>query len=97
MCPSGSSRTVAVMERTSALRLLPEAHARALALDAQGLDARQLAARLDIDESSVGPLLRVARAKLAALESLDDPRPARAPDQPIRGEPAGTECFEENQ
>jgi hypothetical protein len=61
------------MEPTSALRLLPEVHARALALEAQGLDTRQLAARLGVEVSSVGPLLRVARAKLAALELLDEP------------------------
>jgi DNA-directed RNA polymerase specialized sigma24 family protein len=62
------------MEGTSALRLLPQAHARALALEARGLDARQIAARLDLDVSSVAPLLRVAKAKLAALELLDEPR-----------------------
>jgi len=69
---NGPGRIVAVMERTSALRLLPEVHARALALEAQGLDASRLAARLDVEVSSVGPLLRVARAKLAALELLDE-------------------------
>ena len=62
------------MERTSALRLLPDAHARALALEAEGLDTRQIAKRLDIDATSVGTTLRVARAKLAALELLDEPR-----------------------
>ena len=61
------------MERISALRLLPEVHARALALEAQGLDARQVAAGLCVEVSSVGPLLRVARAKLCALELLDEP------------------------
>jgi DNA-directed RNA polymerase specialized sigma24 family protein len=63
------------MEHTSALRLLPDAHARVLTLEAQGLDAVQIAARLDVDVASIGPLLRVARAKLAALELLDDPTP----------------------
>jgi hypothetical protein len=61
------------MERTSALRLLPDAHVLALALEAQGLDARQIAARLDLDMASVAPLLRVATAKFAALELLDEP------------------------
>ena len=85
------------MERTSALRLLPEAHAQALTLEAQGLDASQLAARLGVDVSSVGPLLLVARAKLASLELLDDPEPARALDGPIRREPASSAYLEEEQ
>ena len=60
------------MERAAAMRHLPEAHARALMLEGLGLDAREIAARLDLDVTSVGPLLRVARAKLAALEALEE-------------------------
>lgn len=55
------------------MRLLPVEHARALDLAEHDLDARELAERLGIDQSAVGPLLRVARSKLAALLALDEP------------------------
>jgi DNA-directed RNA polymerase specialized sigma24 family protein len=61
------------MRRSTALGLLPAAHARALDLVEQGLDTEELADRLHLDPSAVDPLLRVARAKLAALEALDEP------------------------
>ena len=59
------------MRRSVALRLLPELHARALRMEAGGSEAEELAAGLGMEPGSVGPLLRVARAKLAALEALD--------------------------
>lgn len=59
------------MDRSEALRLLPPAHARALELAAQGAAKEELAARLDIETCAVGPLLRIAHAKLAALEATD--------------------------
>jgi len=61
------------MRRSTALGLLPAAHTRILALADEGLDAGELAERLNLDASAIGPLLRVARAKLAALEALDEP------------------------
>ena len=60
------------MNRSSALRLLPTAHARVLVLADQGLKPIDLARRLRIDPSAVGPLLRVARTKLAALQALPE-------------------------
>jgi len=51
------------MNRSSALRLLPTAHARVLVLADQGLKPMDLARRLGIDPSAVGPLQRVARTK----------------------------------
>jgi DNA-directed RNA polymerase specialized sigma24 family protein len=60
------------MERSTALRLLPAAHARAIELAARGVESPELAARLGVDISAVGPLLQVARAKLAALEALEE-------------------------
>jgi hypothetical protein len=60
------------MERSTALRLLPATHARALELAARGVESPELAARLGVDMSAVGPLLQVARAKLAALEALEE-------------------------
>lgn len=85
------------MERTSSLRLLPDAHARALTLEAQGLNVSELAARLAIDPASVGPLLRVARAKLAALESLDERPNSTHPEPADRSRAGGNASFGEDQ
>ena len=60
-----------IMRRSTALRLLPPAHARILALAEQGFDTDELAGHLGLDSTAVGPLLEVARAKLAALEALE--------------------------
>lgn len=61
------------MRRSTAMRLLPVVHARILDLADQELDPIDLAGRLGIDPSAVGPLLRIARSKLAALLLLDEP------------------------
>jgi hypothetical protein len=61
------------MRRSKALRQLPPAHALVIRLADEGLDVAQLANRLHLDPSAVGPLLLVAKAKLAALEALDEP------------------------
>ena len=47
---------------------LPEAYAMALRLQAEGLDDAAIGRVLAIEEESVGPLLTLARAKLAKLE-----------------------------
>ena len=60
------------MRRSAALGLLAPAHGRALELSAAGLDPAAIAAELAVDPTAVGPLLRVAEAKLAALEAMDD-------------------------
>jgi hypothetical protein len=52
-------------------RLLSPLHAEALELAARGVEPSELARILDVDASAVGPLLRIARAKLATLERLD--------------------------
>ncbi len=44
-----------------------------LGLDALGLSEVEIAAEIDLDVVSVGPLLAVARAKLDALEALAEP------------------------
>jgi DNA-directed RNA polymerase specialized sigma24 family protein len=61
------------MRRSTALGLLPPAHARILDLVDQGVTGNELADRLGLDASAVAPLLSVARAKLRALELLDEP------------------------
>jgi DNA-directed RNA polymerase specialized sigma24 family protein len=61
------------VQRSTALGLLSETHAQALELAEQGLDAEEVADQLHLDPSAVEPLLRVARAKLAALEALEEP------------------------
>ena len=53
--------------------MLAPTHARIICLADEGLDTHQLADRLSVDPSAVGPLLRVARQKLVALEALDEP------------------------
>jgi len=61
------------MRRSTAMGLLPVAHARILSLAEQDLDPLEMADRLGVEPSAVGPLLRVARSKLAALLALDEP------------------------
>ena len=58
------------MDRAEAVRLLPEAYARALTLRAHGHDDARIAAALGIVPEAIGPLLRLAEAKLQRL--LDD-------------------------
>jgi hypothetical protein len=60
------------MRRSTALSLLAPTHARIVRLADEGLDTGQLADRLSLEPSAVEPLMRVARQKLAALETLDD-------------------------
>ena len=59
------------------MRLLSSAHAELLTLADQGLDAAEIAARLALDVTAVGPALAVARAKLASLEAREQPIRAR--------------------
>lgn len=54
------------------MRLLAPSHARILALADRDLDDLEIARRLALDPAAVGPALRVARAKLAALEAQPD-------------------------
>jgi DNA-directed RNA polymerase specialized sigma24 family protein len=76
------------VRRSTALGLLSETHARALELVEQGLDTEEVANRLQLDPSAVGPLLRVASAKLAALEALDEPpAPSRNEATNLDGDP----------
>jgi DNA-directed RNA polymerase specialized sigma24 family protein len=55
------------MDRRTAINQLPEAYAAALRLQDEGHDAKAIAARLDITPAAVGPLLRVAAAKLRSI------------------------------
>jgi DNA-directed RNA polymerase specialized sigma24 family protein len=59
------------MDRAEAVRLLPEKYARALVLRDQGYDDARIAAALGIVPEAIGPLLRLAEAKLQQL--LDNP------------------------
>jgi hypothetical protein len=60
------------MRRCDAMALLATAHARIVELSDAGVDPSELAVQLDMEPSAVGPLLRVARSKLAALEAMDE-------------------------
>jgi DNA-directed RNA polymerase specialized sigma24 family protein len=55
------------MDRSTAIDQLPEAYAAALRLQDEGHDAKVIAARLDLAPAAVGPLLRVAAAKLRSI------------------------------
>jgi DNA-directed RNA polymerase specialized sigma24 family protein len=57
------------MEFSEAIRQLPGAYAAAIVLQREGLDHARIGQRLGIDEMSVGTLLEIGRAKLAALEA----------------------------
>jgi hypothetical protein len=63
------------MECSNVRRLLSPLHAEALELEALGCEPGELAQLLDVDPRAVEPLLRIARAKFAALELLDGVAP----------------------
>jgi DNA-directed RNA polymerase specialized sigma24 family protein len=50
-----------------ALAMLPTPYAQALRLRRQGLDPAGIARELAVDDAAIGPLLRLAEAKLARL------------------------------
>jgi hypothetical protein len=54
------------------MHLLDPTHARVLQLTDEGVDNDDIAAELTLDPAAVGPVLHIARAKLAALEALED-------------------------
>ena len=60
------------MRRSDALRRLAPGHAQILSLTDRGVDDAEIARRLAIDPSAIGPAREVAQAKLAALEAFDD-------------------------
>ena len=55
------------MDRNTAIDRLPEAYAAALRLQDEGHDDNAIAARLDLAPAAIGPLLRVAAAKLNSI------------------------------
>lgn len=55
------------MDVEDAFNRLPETHAAALRLRARGFDHDGIAAALGLEPKTVGPLLRIAEAKLEAL------------------------------
>jgi hypothetical protein len=55
------------MDVEEAFGRLPETHATALRLRARGFDEDAIAAALALEPQAVGPLLRIAEAKLVAL------------------------------
>ncbi len=61
------------VDPVAALEELPEPYARALTLDAAGLDPTVVAERLDLPLDAVATLLDVGRLKLAALLATDEP------------------------
>ncbi len=68
-----------IVERQQAFDLLPEAYAKALRLLDEGAEQRTIAEHLGIEHESVGPLLEMARAKLAPLvatNAMTQPRKA---------------------
>lgn len=60
------------MEPSEAIEQLPETYAEALRLQQAGLED-SIAERLEIAPEAVGPLLRLAHAKLAVLLDPDEP------------------------
>ena len=59
------------MEQKDALRSLPEAYNVAITLRDQGVDLVMIAARLGVAPEAIGPLMRLAEAKLARLVNSD--------------------------
>ena len=67
MTTAGAAPIVASMDVEDAFSRLPETHAAALRLRARGFDQEAIAAALGLEPKTVGPLLRIAEAKLEAL------------------------------
>jgi DNA-directed RNA polymerase specialized sigma24 family protein len=70
------------VNRRDEIGALPETYALALRLRAEGLGDDAIARVLEIEAESVGPLLALARAKLAKLEQL----PEQLPEQRSEGD-----------
>ena len=70
------------MDLATAMDELPEVHAKILRLHRAGTSAAEIAQALCIEPEAVGPLLRVAKAKLASLLAAPDPPGKRAPPGP---------------
>ncbi len=73
--PSTDPPYVHRMDPAAALDALPEPYARALTLDAAGLEPAAVAEQLDLPLDAVATLLEVGRLKLAALLAADEPDP----------------------
>jgi DNA-directed RNA polymerase specialized sigma24 family protein len=63
------------MDRSTAIGLLPEAYANALRLHDQGHNHEAIAGCLGVPLEAVGPLLRLAAAKLHAILVATDKSP----------------------
>jgi DNA-directed RNA polymerase specialized sigma24 family protein len=59
------------MDGLNARRLLSPLHAEALELAALGFESGEIGRLLDLDPRAVEPVLRIAEAKLAALERVE--------------------------
>ena len=68
------------------LTALPETYGLALRLQAEGLDPDAIGRVLDIETESVGPLLELAKSKLAGITQRSGGR-ARASRSPSAGVP----------
>jgi DNA-directed RNA polymerase specialized sigma24 family protein len=55
------------MDRTAAMKELPDVYGRALRLRDEGVNAEEIAARLNIEPEAVQPLMRIAAAKLDGI------------------------------
>jgi DNA-directed RNA polymerase specialized sigma24 family protein len=68
LMPTGhTGNSIPGVTHDEALALLPPAYAQALQLQDRGYDEQQIAAELAIEAAAIGPLLRLANAKLARL------------------------------
>jgi DNA-directed RNA polymerase specialized sigma24 family protein len=79
------------MDLTTAMNELPEVHAKVLRLHRAGTDAAEISQVLRIEPEAVGPLLKVAEAKLASLLAAPDPPGKRAPPGPAQDRQPGHE------
>jgi hypothetical protein len=72
------------MRRSTAMQLLDPTLARALQLSDDGVHHDDIAGQLALDPTAIRPVLEVARAKLAALEALEEPAPDDLPPEETR-------------
>jgi DNA-directed RNA polymerase specialized sigma24 family protein len=82
MSAAWRAHTVRSVDRTAALKLLPEAYAEALRLRDAGCPPAEIARRLEIPPEAVASALELAQAKLTRLIAGASPT-ERSGDEPL--------------
>jgi hypothetical protein len=77
-----------VVDREQALSLLPQAYAQALRLFEAGAGRQVIVEQLGVEPESVGPLLKVGRAKLVEVITITDVNSMASAPNDLEGHPS---------